>query len=281
MLSTVIPKPVPPDMELIHHSLLITLFLISIISLLTRFGSLLSPSQLCFYILVAVFYSPVKPRKLLQKNTHTPALWCLCLCGSLLERVSPRKETKPHETTRAGDVSAERGQGWGQEDRRTGIPTWDKSPFCPTSPFHSSLLLIFQCEKLHRTGDADFPRVSALGDSYWVPKSKRQPLQTGRAAQQGQTATAEPWQWQSQAQEQVEDACKNNGDLAVSWLEQNGRAASLSCTLRIVLDSSAANHFSHPGIFASPISWDKVSNGTYGLSPLWPRTTCSAVINPF
>lgn len=96
MLFTVIPKSVPPDTELIHHSSLITLFLISIISLPACFGSLLSPSQLCFYILIAVFYSPVKPRKLLQK-THMPALWCLCLCGSLLERVSTRTETEPHE----------------------------------------------------------------------------------------------------------------------------------------------------------------------------------------
>lgn len=67
MLFTAIPKSVPPDTKLIHHSLLITLFLIFIISLPACFGSLLSPSQLCFYILVAVFYSPVKPRKLLQK----------------------------------------------------------------------------------------------------------------------------------------------------------------------------------------------------------------------
>ena len=73
MLFTVIPKPVPPDTELIHHSSLITLFLIFIVSLPACFGSLLSPSQLCFYILIAVFYSPVKPRKLLQK-TQTPAL---------------------------------------------------------------------------------------------------------------------------------------------------------------------------------------------------------------
>lgn len=73
MLLTVIPKSVPPDTALIHHSLLIAIFLIAIISRPACFGSLLSPSQLCFYILVAVFYGPVKPRKLLHK-AHVPAL---------------------------------------------------------------------------------------------------------------------------------------------------------------------------------------------------------------
>lgn len=72
----------------------------------------------------------------------------------------------------------------------------------------------------------------------------------------------EPWPWQSQAQEQVE-GCKSKGDLAVSWLEQDERAASLSCVPRIVLDSSAANHFSQ--ICREP--WDKVNSGTGDYLP--------------
>jgi len=88
MLFTLIPKSVPPDTALIHRSLLVAIFLIPIPSRPACFGSLLSPLQLCFYILVAVFYGPVKPRKLLHK-AHMPALWCLCLRGSLPELSTP------------------------------------------------------------------------------------------------------------------------------------------------------------------------------------------------
>lgn len=80
-----------------------------------------------------------------------------------------------------------------------------------------------------------------------LPKRERQHLSIGSIAQRWRTASAGPWQWQSQGQEQVEDACKNNGDLAVSWLEKEERQPSLFCILRIAFDSFAPKHLSCPG----------------------------------
>ena len=86
------------------------------------------------------------------------------------------------------------------------------------------------------------------------------------------TARADPWQWQSQAQEQVEDACKNNGDLAVSWREKEERPASLFCILRIVFDSFAAKQLSCPG--CNVLSLSTTSAGSHGtVSPMAP-TDC-------
>lgn len=72
MLFTVIQKSVPPDAEPRHHSLHVTLF--------HHFSPcLLWPSAksitVCFYILLTVFYSPVKPRKLLQKTHASPLMF--------------------------------------------------------------------------------------------------------------------------------------------------------------------------------------------------------------
>lgn len=63
----------------------------------------------------------------------------------------------------------------------------------------------------------------------------------------------------------MEDARKNKGDLAVSWLEQD--KGQLHCALRIVFDGSAANHFPHPG---SPVP--PASAGSHGtMFPVEPR----------
>ncbi|RMB92182.1 hypothetical protein DUI87_31293 [Hirundo rustica rustica] len=111
--------------------------------------------------------------------------------------------------------------------------------------YNSKLLLVLQCEKLHGTGDVGFPQRVTPGDPCSPARCQKA---KGSISSQGELLSSDRQPQQSQAQEQVEDACKDNGDLAVSWLGQGERAAPLPCAPRMVFDSSAANRFSHPAV---------------------------------
>lgn len=135
------------------------------------------------------------------------------------------------------------GQGHRGTGEEASPPPPDINHLCPSSSLPSELLLIFPVRSSMGQEMVFFPKVPALGD----PCSLHGDRQTQQSFGNG-----------SQAQEQV-GGCKNKGDLAVSWLEQDERAASLSCVPRAVLDSSAANHFFQ--ICREP--WDKMSSGTW------------------